>query len=98
MSDRFLVQLRADLLRMDIDDGALSNVLRVKKEVDALASSPLACNPDYQIIATLVKDVPPGEKCACCGKEGLVRICYKGGLVVGVECVKEDELGSCRRR
>ena len=94
--DPFIEQLKADLLKMEVDDRSLTNVLRVKKEVDSIAGSRLAADPTYGMIASLVKGVPSGATCACCGKTGLVDVRRKEGKIVGNECVHHD-WGDCRR-
>ena len=94
--DPFMEQLKADILRMDVDDRALTRVIRIKRDVVAMAGSRLAADPTYGTIASLVKGVPSGATCACCGKTGLVDVRRKEGKIVGNECVHHD-WGDCRR-
>ena len=94
--DPFIEQLKADVLRMEVDDRALARAIRVKRDVVAMAGSRLAADPTYGMIASLVKGVPSGATCACCGKTGLVDVRRKEGKIVGNECVHHD-WGDCRR-
>ena len=100
-------QLEADLLRAPTNDGALSRVLRAKRDIVAFAKRSetwsLVENEVYHYYSTALADVPAGLQCSCCGFESLVHIhrvpvTENGRIemkVVGPEC-RNHVWGSCR--
>ena len=98
MIDKFMEQLRADVLRMATDDRALARVMRVKREVDSLKTSKLADDAGYKKIASLVEAASPGLDCDCCGARDLVNVRRRGALVLGPECAQDGHRVPCDAR
>ena len=93
--DRFLAQIEQDLRHPD-DDQAYGRLLRRKVEVMDLARRPrYASDPLIVRLQALLRDIPAGATCECCGYTPLIRVHRVNGHIVGPECANH-ELGSCR--
>ena len=93
MTDRFLSQVRFDLAMSDKSDKAYSRLLKIAKELPSLPKD----NPLVMQLAGMLKGIPPGANCECCGFKGLVNVRRVMGHTVGPEC-SEHTFGSCKKR
>lgn len=92
-------QIRVDLRRMDRDTKAFSRLIGIKREVMELQGARfVADQPAYREIAELVKDIPVGVSCECCGFKNLKNVCRKDNHIVGSECAQPDHpFGECKK-
>ena len=85
-------QIRSDLRRMERDPNAISRLIGIKRQISSLKEP----SPILERSAEMVKDIPLGFDCECCGFKNLKNVRRKDGHVVGVECVNHP-LGACKR-
>jgi hypothetical protein len=86
-----------DLKRKDSDDAAFSRLIRQRIELDGYDLQRVASEPLLQRLSILLRDIPSGAECACCGFRPLVNVRRRGAYILGPECVNH-EVGACRGR
>jgi len=91
-------ELELDLRLMDVDDKALSRVLLAKHDVVTTTNPEVRASARWVYYAALLRDVPDGRACECCGRENLLSVRRRDGKVVGTECVKPGHAFPCKRR
>lgn len=95
--DPYFAKLERGVREMHTDPDRLAFVIQVKRDTERMQGS-LRDSSTFKLMEARLKDVPTGLKCDCCGRMDLLRTFPKGNAKVGRECIKESEMGSCRRR
>jgi hypothetical protein len=90
-----------DLGLMDVDDKALSRVLKAKRDVALLEKfqaepRTYVCLPTLGYYSKLLKDILNGVSCECCGFRDSLNVRMVEGHIVGPECAAHP-FGSCKR-
>ena len=89
-----LKEIQEALLKKDFDSDSLRRLIRIKREVVRLNPEVF---PEVRELRQVLKDIPSGMSCACCGYANLVNWKVKNGKIVGPECASLDHpFGSCR--
>src|SRR2546422_5938020 len=78
-----LKEIQEALLKKDFDSDSLRRLIRIKRDVVRLNPEVF---PEVRELKQVLKDVPGGMTCACCGYPNLVNWKMKDGKIVGPEC------------